>query len=392
MTNDLPDLMRRATDDLHPDTTELVARGIRRGKALRRRRTVLAGLSGVTAVLATVGILIGTNQAVNTGVPPATTPIVRTTSPRATGPVTPAQTLATLTGLLPDGLTPANSTSSGGYGLGTNEATVLLDDGAGASLLTLSITTAQAVTDCNPFPPGSCTIKPDHSVHVLYNNSSGAVRQTTVELFHPNGTQISVTNYNAKSETGRPTRPAPLLTATQLAHIAASKQWVFPPPQAPDFQPPPDPNDPAAGHPPVPVEQTLATLKKVLPDVNLSQPKTWTGGFNGASYVVDGTSIVTVLVQIDVPKTACGEGYVGCKVRTGHSVVSWTKEEKEIARRGGASCNKVEIAYPDGRRIAMDSCNAVQTEDAAPDRAKPAFSVDQLLRFAGSSEWKFPGS
>ncbi|MFF0269534.1 hypothetical protein [Kribbella sp. NPDC004536] len=392
MTHDLPDLMRRATEDLQPDTTALVARGIRRGRVLRRRRTVLAGLSGVTAVLATVGILIGANQAVNTGVPPATTPTVKPSQAAVAGPVTPAQTLATLTGLLPAGLTPASSTTSGGYGLGTNEATVLLDDGAGASLLTLSITTAQAITDCNPFPPSSCTIKPDHSVHVRYNSSAGALRQTTVELFYPNGTQISLSNYNAKSEKSRPTRPAPLLTATQLAKIAASKRWAFPPPQAPDFQPPPDPNDPAAGHPPVPVKQTLATLKNVLPDVKLSRPKTWTGGFNAASYVVDGTSIITVLVQIDVPKTACGEGYADCTVRTDHAVVSWTKEEKEIARRGGASCNKVEIAYPDGRRISMDSCNAVQTEDAAPARAKPAFTTDQLLTFAGNAAWKFPGS
>jgi hypothetical protein len=167
---------------------------------------------------------------------------------------------------------------------------------------------------------------------------------------------------------------------------------VFPPPQAAGFQPGPDPNDPAAGHPAVPVSRTLATLKNVLSSQHLSQPKTWTGGFNGASYVVDGTSIVTVLVQIDVPKTACTEGYVECSVRTDGSVVSWTKEEKEIARRGGASCNKVEIAYPDGRRIAMDSCNATKTEDAAPARAKPAFTAQQLLAFAGAAGWEFPGT
>ncbi|WP_410790489.1 hypothetical protein [Kribbella sp. C-35] len=153
--------------------------------------------------------------------------------------------MATLTGLLPHGLTLTNSTKSGGYGLGTNEASVLLNDGAGASLLTLSITTADAITDCNPFPPGTCTIHAGGSVHVVYDDqplytdgpNPGGVRETVVELFRPNGTQISLTNYNAPKEKSEHTRPRPLLTAAQLAQIARSTQWVFPPRQADDFQP-----------------------------------------------------------------------------------------------------------------------------------------------------------
>lgn len=148
------------------------------------------------------------------------------------------------------------------------------------------------------------------------------------------------------------------MTAAQLTQIAHSTQWVFPPRQAADFQPAPDPDDPAAAYPPVPVEQTLATLKKVLPaNVHLSQPKTWTGGFNGASYVVNASSIVTTLVQIDVPRTACEDerGYVECTVRG-------------------------------------DGCNAPQTAGATPRTAKPWFSVEQLLGLAGAADWKFPGT
>ena len=66
----LPDLMRRATVDLQPATPDLVARGIRRGKVLRRRRTALAGLSGAAAELATVGVILSGNQALR--VQPAT--------------------------------------------------------------------------------------------------------------------------------------------------------------------------------------------------------------------------------------------------------------------------------------------------------------------------------
>jgi len=67
-----------------------------------------------------------------------------------------------------------------------------------ASLLTLSITTADAITDCNPFPPGTCTIQADRSVHVVYDDqpvhpdgpNPGGVRETVVELFRPDGTQM----------------------------------------------------------------------------------------------------------------------------------------------------------------------------------------------------------
>lgn len=241
----LPDLMRRATEDLQPATPELVARGIRRGKVLRRRRTVLASLSGATAVLATLGVVIAGSQIPRAQVEPAGTPTPTTTyrPVKPSQPVTPAETLATLTSLLPNGLTPLSSAKSGGYGLGTNEASVLLDDGAGASLLTLSITTADAITDCNPFPPGTCTIHADRSVHVVYDDqplytdrpNPGGVRQTVVELFRPDGTQISLTNYNAPKEKSEHTRTSPLLSAAQLAQIARSTRWVFPPRQAADY-------------------------------------------------------------------------------------------------------------------------------------------------------------
>jgi hypothetical protein len=192
--------MRRATVVLQPATPDLVARGIRRGKVLRRRRTALAGLSGAAAELATVGVILSGNQALR--VQPATPavsppPTHKPVKPSSSGPVTPAATLATLTSLLPNGLAPTSSTTSGGYGLGTNEASVLLDDGP-ASLLTLSITTADAITDCNPFPPGTCTIQADRSVHVVYDDqpvhpdgpNPGGVREPLVELFHPDGTQM----------------------------------------------------------------------------------------------------------------------------------------------------------------------------------------------------------
>ena len=81
-------------------------------------------------------------------------------------------------------------------------------------------------------------------MHVVYDDqplytdgpNPGGVRETVAELFRPNGTQISLTNYNAPKEKSEHTRPHPRLTAAQLAQIAGSTQWIFPPRQADDFQ------------------------------------------------------------------------------------------------------------------------------------------------------------
>lgn len=54
----LPELMRRATDDLLPDSPDLVERGIRRGTVLRRRRRALTGVAAGTAVLVSGGALV----------------------------------------------------------------------------------------------------------------------------------------------------------------------------------------------------------------------------------------------------------------------------------------------------------------------------------------------
>jgi hypothetical protein len=245
MTNlheSLPDLMRRATEDLQPATPELVARGISRGKVLRRRRTALASLSGAAAVLATICIIVGSTQLLQHGaaptVAPAGSPSAHTSRPVKKQPVTPTETLATLTQLLPRGLSLTEPTSSGGNGSNMNDATIRLDDGKGASLLTLSVSTGDPITDCNPFPPGSCAVQSNRSVYVVYDNkplytdepNPGGLRQTAVELFHPDGTQISLTSYNAPKGQGvEHSRPRPLLSVAQLTQIAHSKQWAYPP-------------------------------------------------------------------------------------------------------------------------------------------------------------------
>ncbi|MFC6155213.1 hypothetical protein [Kribbella jiaozuonensis] len=232
MTNlhdSLPDLMRRATEDLQPATPELVARGIRRGKVLRHRRTALAGLSGAAAVLATVGIILGSTQLLQHDAAPTVEPAGTPSSHRST-PSTPAETLAEL---LPQSLHRGHTTTSEDGTL-----SVVLDDGRGAGLLTVDLMTAQANTNCNGSPAGTCTVEPDGTVYVAYANrplyadqqNPGGITVTTVELFYRDGRQISISNYNAPKDEGvEHSRPAPILSIAQLTQIARSKLWVYPP-------------------------------------------------------------------------------------------------------------------------------------------------------------------
>jgi hypothetical protein len=53
---------------------------------------------------------------------------------------------------------------------------------------------------------------------------------TTVEVFYPDGRQISLSNYNAPKDDGvEHSRAQPILSIDQLTQIAHNKLWVYPP-------------------------------------------------------------------------------------------------------------------------------------------------------------------
>ena len=413
LNDTLPDLMRRATDGLEPESTDLVERGMRRGVTLRRRRTALLSFTGAGAVLATAGIIIGGTQIFDRN-SPAEAPVAGTSSAAtnvstAAKPATPAQTLETLRQLVPDKLKVSAPQSSDDNGL--HRASVIVDDGKGASLLTVAIQTAAANNSCAGLH-GSCTVQPDGSVVVSYANESifpyepkknpGGVKNTVVEIFRPDGKMISLYSYNAPKEADvKHTRATPIFSVADLSKMAASKLWVVPGKHVGATKR--DPKNPGTGKPAVPAGQTLQTLKQVLPsNLQFTRPKAWGGGtegFNAASYVINdgnGLSQVDVLVMYEVPVTKCaGEGPQHCRVRSDGAVIGWSKEVPEYpAGRNvdGVVSNIVEIHYPNGRSISMTSYNAPQEKGAAHTRTKPAFTTDQLITMAGNQAWKFPGT
>ncbi|WP_432946830.1 hypothetical protein ACQPXM_09280 [Kribbella sp. CA-253562] len=418
LNDSLPDLMRRVTDDLEPESPDLVERGIQRGVTLRRRRTALLSLSGAGAALATAGIIIGGSQlfAGNPAAPvagsPSTAPSTSTSAPGspATAPVsapgTPADTLNRLRRLLPQEL--KQSSANAGYRHNMHHAEVVVDDGRGASLLTVNVVTTKPNPGCEGLH-GSCTVRPDGSVITSYANESifpydasknpWGIKNTVVEIFYPDGRLISIYNYNAPKQIGvRNTRANTLFSVQELTALATSDQWAFPKETDGPLR------APGNGKPTVPLAQTQQTLRSVLPSgLQFTRPETWgggTNGFNGVSYVVNdgkGAARVEVLVQYETPVTKCtGEGPQNCEVRADGAVVGWSKNEPtysdERQSLNGVVANRVELHYPDGRMITMTSYNGPQEKDARHTRSKPVFSTDQLLELAGKPGWKFPGT
>ncbi|ONI75549.1 hypothetical protein BWI15_06790 [Kribbella sp. ALI-6-A] len=411
LNDSLPDLMRRVTDDLEPESPDLVDRGIRRGVTLRRRRKALLSLSGAAAVLATAGVTVGGTQ-LFAGTPQApvagSTTAAPTQRPAAPKPATPAGTLATLQSLLPETLQ-QSSPKSGADGGGMHRAEVVVNDGRGASLIRVSIITTKVLSTCAGLH-GTCKVLPDGSVFTSYANESitrdrpdknpWGIKNTVVELFRPDGRMISIYSYNAPRVGVQHTRPNPLFSVAQLTAMATSSEWTFPA-KAPEPDLGPQPGD---GKPTVPLSQTQQTLRNVLPrNLQLTRPETWGGGgdgFNGASYVVNdgrGAARVDVFVQYETPRTKCGdEGPSHCQVRPDGAVTGWSRNEPtygdERQAINGVLANRVEIHYPDGRMISMTSYNGPQEKDAKHTRVKPVLSTAELFAMAGNAGWKFPGT
>jgi hypothetical protein len=244
LNDTLPDLMRRATENLEPESTDLVERGMRRGATLRRRRTALLSVSGAGAVLATAGIIVGGSQLLGPG-PDAsvagTPTVVQTgkTPPAAKPPaVTPHETLATLKKLVArSGVVISQPEARGGAKDGFNAAAVVVDDGKGASRIEVLLQTQNHKETCADKPTGSCIVRADGSIVVSFEESPeyprdgnpGGVISNSVMIYRPDGKMLSLTNYNAPQQKGvEHTRPKPVYSVNSLIQIAESKLWKFP--------------------------------------------------------------------------------------------------------------------------------------------------------------------
>jgi hypothetical protein len=242
LNDTLPDLMRRATDGLEPESTDLVERGMQRGVTLRRRRTALLSVSGAGAVLATAGIVFGGSQLLGSHAgseAPVAGGLTSVSKGSGEKPpaVTPKETLATLRKVLPTGLKVSQPRSWGGGINRFNGASVVVDDGKGAAMVSTLVQTAVPTKICALTGTGQCIVRADGSVVVSLtetpeyskNGNPGGVVSNYVEIYRPNGTMIALTSYNGPKEKGAAhTRPKPALSVAKLISMGDSKLWKFP--------------------------------------------------------------------------------------------------------------------------------------------------------------------
>lgn len=237
MNDTLSTLMRHATDDLEPVTSDLLDRSVQHGLRLRRRRTTLQAVTGAAAVVGTIGLVAGGIQFLGErpeAVSPAAVPATQTSVQNG---ATRAQTLATLKRLVSG----PGRTLSKPVVRGTENdfiaASVIVDDGRGKSFIEVLVAGGNVVVPCDP-PVSGCRVNPDGSAQYMvsespeYSDSRQAIAgviSNRFELQFGDGRFIGLTSYNASQEKdAKHTRPKPLFTTRQLVALAHNKAWKFP--------------------------------------------------------------------------------------------------------------------------------------------------------------------
>jgi hypothetical protein len=236
LTDNLPDLMHRATTDLEPESLDLYERSLKRGQILRRRRTVRNTLAGAGAVLATAAVVVGASSALGgAGGAGDDLPVAGQPAPARveTPAATPEKAAATLKKLLPANLRVSSVHTETDPTYGAINVDLLVDDGTGPAQVTVRL----GSTDLPPCAdkPGRCQVRKDGSTITVGGDIPGKVdpsglRAHHVLITHRDRTFISVGSNNTTSNTAaRPTRPQPVLSVEQLTAIADSTLWLYPP-------------------------------------------------------------------------------------------------------------------------------------------------------------------
>lgn len=240
----LPDLMRRATDGLEPDTTDLVSRGMRKGVRLRRRRTAGIAVAAASALVVTAGAFAFATQrggpaAPDNGAPVAgavsSAPSARSTGKPAAA-VKETKTLRTLRAVLPKGAR-LSEPKTGGDNLLGNSASFVVIDGRGSSLVEV-IVGWKSNHNCRAKEAGmTCTRLPDGSPLTTIVTPGGKydnyVKSNHARWHRNDGSFVMITSTNTKSmDHGPATRPTPVLSVSELKRIIQDPRWT-PPPRRP---------------------------------------------------------------------------------------------------------------------------------------------------------------
>ncbi|MFH9084407.1 hypothetical protein [Streptomyces sp. NPDC017673] len=216
-----------------PNTPSLVRAGVRNGRRRRRRRATAVGVSGA-AVLALVGlgatVIPGLLSGGRTADHTLTGPAASATTGSATASATPKPTftgtlpadraLATLTTLLPTGLT--HSSPPGGRQAGQ----LWVDDGHGKSLLEVHVSRQASTTAIRSHVfAGTAPLADGTLIKTRQSPPGTDPGHQAVNVLHPDGLYVTIMEWQAPSQSAPSTRSTPILTLAQLQAVATSSQW-----------------------------------------------------------------------------------------------------------------------------------------------------------------------
>ncbi|MQY15461.1 hypothetical protein SRB5_56430 [Streptomyces sp. RB5] len=410
--------IRQAADiTTPPSSTVLVARGLKRGKQLRRRRNagiaVVAALAvggvGFTAQLLTGGSDDGTVSSPASGGTSVTTkkdgkPGTEQQNGTISGEKVAALVKAEL--LRIEGLG-ADTKVTVPYSRGTKVddsspgnpfAMLVYDDGGGKASMTVDFTRqspgelAEGGTFTCPDKSlvkfDSCTVEhlPGGARAMLYQgyeygDSRPGPRRWEVTYSKADGTTVHVSSLNSVEEKGSVTRPGPPLDLKQLKALALSKAWA--PVLAELNAPAADPgsSERAPEYSPNDITRTLASLlPKSLEIVRRS---------DGGVAVDDGRGVAILDATVSPPGELFGEKDDASRytdtLPDGTKMVVY----QGPGEKGGKGVNRwfVDVVRPNGRRVAIQLHNSSAQWKPATRPDMP-LTIDQLKDMTLSPKWQ----
>ncbi|WP_405517144.1 hypothetical protein [Streptomyces canus] len=383
------------------DRTALAARGAARGRRKRFvRRAAVAG-STASVVLACVGgaLVLRPGGTATEAVPSSVTGSAKPKPSVTATHTTDEQMIETLKSLLPKG------DFSEERGQGTEpiddrkvpapSAGLVFDDGAGAAAIGVSVgrvqpggTDARQAVQCPdrvyiPYDACKTSRLADGSVVTVlqryeYPDRRADTKLWSAELVTPTGQHITVSEWNAAAEKGKPvTRTDPPLNPAELTRLAAAKEWRT----VANALPAPLPEPELPGSDLHARTDLLALLPKGLKVTDKSSDD---GDF--AYAVVDdgkGRSMVQVNVQPDMLDAAGDLFDSSSETLPDGTRVAVSQGPGD---RGNQVMWTVDTMRADGRRVVISAFNAgTQIEPAT--RETPALTIAQMRKMALDARW-----
>ncbi|WP_436771838.1 hypothetical protein [Yinghuangia sp. YIM S09857] len=404
----LPGALRAVSHDFPGPSTDLIARGHRRGRRLRRVRGIQVGVS----VAALVAVALGGAYAVvglddDGSVPVAGAASTAPVTPGTSAPpahVSAADMLANLKSVLPPGGSYSDETSRGtepeaGQPRRDASAKLLYRNTKGASGVAVTIGGHTEAPVCPPpqvAPHVRCSSEtlPDGSTvatvqNFTYPSKNTGQKDWYVQVFRPNSVLVTVHVYGGGGEKETSSPVDPILTTDQIKAVATSDTWG-PAIAAVGSGLPPATPPPAQG-----TSEILGLLKMFAPPgAAISDEFAQTGN---ASFIVDdgkGRSALGVNVQRDMTAAlgpahnceALGRESTFCEAETLADGTRVLLLKRPSEKGGDAVVWTADLLRPDGFRVVASSINSY-AEAAEPTRTAPALDLAQLRELVTDQRW-----